>query len=516
MTIHLQTEADVVVVGGGGSGLIAAAQARRLGSSVIVLEKANVVGGTTALSVGSIMASGSRLQKRAGITDSACEHAEDLAAVCGRFGLSDNAELRQLFADHAREAVDFLEDIGVVFTSPMMQPPHRKARLHQIIPAARSYIFHLQNHCLSAGVKILTGQRARRFILEGRRVVGVEAEGTGGKVFRVMARRGVVLASGDVSGNPELLKQYAADGLQNVELMNPVCTGDGHLMAEEVGARILPRRDFGAAGLAVMRFVPPMHKNLVQRIPPNTSLARLSKWAMEVLPSAILRPFILKFVTTALGPDRGLFEHGAILVNKRGERFADELGGPNINDVTRHESKGRTEQTAPSLLLADQPQGIAYVVLDGRLAEQFSAWPHFVSTAPGVAYAYVDDYRKTRKDIFHSAPTPEALAAKLRFDTSRFVDTISATTVRSDSKKGLQKPPYFALGPVKAWILVTPVGVAVNNRLQVLDRTDEPIPGLFAAGGVGQGGFTITGHGHGLGWAFTTGLLAGRHAAQKV
>ena len=33
------------------------------------------------------------------------------------------------------------------------------------------------------------------------------------------------------------------------------------------------------------------------------------------------------------------------------------------------------------------------------MAELFSGWPHFISTAPGVAYAYVDDYRRNRKDI---------------------------------------------------------------------------------------------------------------------
>jgi succinate dehydrogenase/fumarate reductase flavoprotein subunit len=39
------------------------------------------------------------------------------------------------------------------------------------------------------------------------------------------------------------------------------------------------------------------------------------------------------------------------------------------------------------------------------------------------------------------------------------------------------------------------------------------IPGLFAAGSAGQGGLLLEGHGHHLGWAFTSGRLAGRHAA---
>jgi succinate dehydrogenase/fumarate reductase flavoprotein subunit len=39
---------------------------------------------------------------------------------------------------------------------------------------------------------------------------------------------------------------------------------------------------------------------------------------------------------------------------------------------------------------------------------------------------------------------------------------------------------------------------------------DVPIPGLYAAGGCGQGGVLLDGHGHHLAWAF----VSGRHAAR--
>jgi predicted oxidoreductase len=56
----------------------------------------------------------------------------------------------------------------------------------------------------------------------------------------------------------------------------------------------------------------------------------------------------------------------------------------------------------------------------------------------------------------------------------------------------------------------------VNERLEVLGAEGHPIPGLFAAGSTGQGGLLLKGHGHHLGWAFTSGRLAGRHAAHCV
>lgn len=62
-----QVSADLAVVGGGGSGLAAALEAAQRGLKVVVLEKAAKLGGTTALSVGSIMAAGTPAQIRAGV-----------------------------------------------------------------------------------------------------------------------------------------------------------------------------------------------------------------------------------------------------------------------------------------------------------------------------------------------------------------------------------------------------------------------------------------------------------------
>ena len=45
---------DVVVVGGGGAGLAAAIEARASGCSVVLLEKNERLGGSTAWSIGSI------------------------------------------------------------------------------------------------------------------------------------------------------------------------------------------------------------------------------------------------------------------------------------------------------------------------------------------------------------------------------------------------------------------------------------------------------------------------------
>ena len=57
----MNIECDILVVGSGAAGLTAALTAAKAGLSVIVAEKAAVIGGTTALSEGMVWIPGSRL-----------------------------------------------------------------------------------------------------------------------------------------------------------------------------------------------------------------------------------------------------------------------------------------------------------------------------------------------------------------------------------------------------------------------------------------------------------------------
>jgi fumarate reductase flavoprotein subunit len=115
------------------------------------------------------------------------------------------------------------------------------------------------------------------------------------------------------------------------------------------------------------------------------------------MPARLLRPFVMSFMTTVLQSSPELYKEGALLVNRDGKRFNDELGNPTLG-------------------LSAQPQGEAFILLDGRLKEMFSGPPHHISTAPGIAYGYVPDYRRSRKDIYHEAQSLEALAAKIGVD----------------------------------------------------------------------------------------------------
>jgi len=190
----MTTVADVIVVGGGGAGLSAAAEAARLGRSVILLEKNAGTGGTTSWSVGSVTATNTPHQRRAGIQDSPEAHFEDLALHAGALSSRDNLALRRILVDNTTDMLEWLMRLGVVFVGPMPEPPHRYPRMHNVVPNSRSFAYHLTRHCLELGVDIRTGTKTERLVQENGGVA-VEARTSGGETEIFRARGSVVLAS---------------------------------------------------------------------------------------------------------------------------------------------------------------------------------------------------------------------------------------------------------------------------------------------------------------------------------
>ena len=497
-----RTIADVIVIGGGGTGLAAASAAAELGRHVILLEKNPQLGGSTALSVGSISATCTPHQIAQGIKDSPQLHFEDMQRFSGVLIHRDNLTLTRVLAENTPAMFRWLLSTGLEFVGPFPEPPHRHLRMHNVLPNSRAFPYVLGRHCRHLGVDIRLNTRADRLMMEGARVSGVQATLPGGRKHEFMARGGVVLAGGDYSAGRELKAKYASESVARVDAVNPTSTGDGIRMAVECGAVVVNGDHMRGPG---MRFVPPAQLKLIQRLPPVKALTRTMRWAFDHLPAWLLRPFLMSFLTTSLAPSHNLFMQGAILVDCDGVRFTNE-----------------TQERDPlSAAVALRPAYKAYLIFDQNLASRFSSWPNFISSAPSVGYAYLDDYRRTRSDIVHSANTPAELAQKIGVPSHVFAKTIAdynagkatgGASVRGERPE-LTVPPYYALGPAIANIIYTDGGVKVNERLEVINAQDKIIPGLFAAGSNGQGGLLLKGHGHHLGWAFVSGRIAGRHAA---
>jgi 3-oxosteroid 1-dehydrogenase len=108
-------EVDVAVVGAGSAGLTCAVVAAAEGLSVLLLEKGDVVGGTTAVSGGGAWFPANRHTSEVGVEDSPEQALEYLRACTG-----ENAEDEILVAlvEHGPATVEFLEDRAGVFFRP--------------------------------------------------------------------------------------------------------------------------------------------------------------------------------------------------------------------------------------------------------------------------------------------------------------------------------------------------------------------------------------------------------------
>ena len=327
--------------------------------------------------------------------------------------------------------------------------------------------------------------------ISGDRVRGVVLEpAVGTERLTLHARGDVVLAAGDFTSDPALKHRFMGPREANVDAVNATATGDGQRMAEALGGTILN----GDLALGPeIRFIAPAQENFLRRLPPWRWLALGMQWALDHVPMTLLRPFMMKFLTTMLAPATALFEDGARLVNQKGERFGDERQGP-------------------SLRLPDQPGKVGWILIDAAIAHRYQAWPHFISTAPGIAYAYLDDYRRNRPDVFTEAPTLAELAQRLGMNSA----ALERSGAESEGRPALGQGPYIALGPVRSVFVHSEGGLRVDEVHRVLDQQGTPIAGLRAAGSTGQGGLLLKGHGHHLAWAFASGRRSGQLAADAA
>lgn len=498
-------ETDVIVVGGGGSGLAAAVEASGHGAAVTLLEKRPQLGGTTGIAVGSFTAARTSLQRAASVEDRASWHRQDIAGFAPYRESKNNTSLRAWLAENAADTLEWLLAMGVEFTGPHPEPPNRLPRMHNVVPNAKIYIFRLQRQAMLQGVEILAGHAATRLILdEAGRVAGVASRDSAGETTAVYARRGVVLAAGDYSSGGAVKNEFLNPETAAVEGINPHSAGDGHRLARDAGAALV---NMDVIYGPEVRFVPPPGDPFRQLLPASSSGAGSACRKLDDLGPEALQAHARQLLFTWQHPEDTLYESGALLVNRDGERFVDE---------TRN----------PAMAIPKQPGRIAYLIFDQRVARLFAGWPNFISTAPEIGYAYIHDFRRLRPDLYHEASTVADLAARIGVDSKALDVTLAhynqAVTQgvadrfgRIGSGERVDEPPYYALGPAKSWIVTTEGGVRINQAMQALDEAGKVVPGLYAAGSNGMGGLILWSHGLHIAWALTSGRHAGRSAARE-
>jgi tricarballylate dehydrogenase len=192
-----------------------------------------------------------------------------------------------------------------------------------------------------------------------------------------------------------------------------------------------------------------------------------------------------------------------IVVNRDAERFYDE--GEDFWPK-RYAIWGR--------LVAGQPGQIAYSIIDAKSIDLFmpSVFPPIV------------------------AGSIRELAAKLTLDPSTFEKTVNCfndatgggafdpaeldgcgteglTPPKSHWARPLNTPPYYGY-PLRPGVTFTYLGVAVNERAQVIMDDEKPAANIFAAGEIMAG--NILGKGYMAGFGMTIGTVFGRIAGKEA
>jgi tricarballylate dehydrogenase len=192
-----------------------------------------------------------------------------------------------------------------------------------------------------------------------------------------------------------------------------------------------------------------------------------------------------------------------VVLNNSAERFYDE--GEDFWPK-RYAIWGR--------LVAAQPDQIAYAIVDSEGVERFMPsvfTPIVDDTIEGLASQLGIDPTAAKKtiDAFNAA-CPSGPIDQMILDGKA---TTGLTPDKTNWSAPLQKPPFYGY-PLRPGITFTYMGVAVNDRAQVLMQDGKPAANLFAAGEIMAG--NVLGQGYLGGIGMTIGGVFGRIAGAEA
>lgn len=453
---------DVAIVGAGGAGMAAALKLNEEGYQVLVLEKQAFVGGATAMSSSSALAQGTRMQAEQGIEDSPEKCMIELLEV-GNY--ENDATPTWLLSKYSGAAIDWLSDeMGIQFDescgSASAEYSVGRARVH-VSHSGSGLTADMKDHLDAKDIPVMLNTRATKVVSEDGVINGVLAYDVNtGKQYKINAKA-VLLATGGYCYDDKYIDPSLKELPNSGSKAN---TGDGIEMALEYGA-VLQNMDKVAVAGHGIRIGDSAHHTQGQ-----------SKTAYK---------------TT-----------GTILVDMDGRRFANELGRhavlfPKMKEV------GRT------FMLMDKAAFDAYtescVKANFFTQEQLDQWL---------------EENGTGTTVMAHADTIEEVANIVGVNAENLVDEVKKYDgfVEQGEDTDFGRPVSVALSKEGPYYLVeqclrystTLGGVTINDKLQIVDGMNKPVAGLYAAGELVGGVFGANfPPSTGVGWALTSGMLAG-------
>ncbi|WP_330275548.1 FAD-dependent tricarballylate dehydrogenase TcuA [Lentzea sp. NBC_00516] len=474
---------DVVVVGGGNAGFCAAHAAAERGRRVVLLEKAPRAhaGGNSYYTLGStrmvhdglgdllkVLEPDERHARTEVPPYSAAEFLADLERVTGGRG---DKELAEVVAEGSRDAVRWLHALGMRFELMYERQAHEGpdgtfvfwggSHVRNVDGGPGLMSVH-QSIASRLGVEVRYGCSVTGLMTEGGSVVGVRM---GDQELRAES---VVIASGGFQANAQWRQRYLGEGWQHAKVRGtPYNTGDLIGAALEIGA------DRGGDWSTCHSV--PWDASFPENESNRALTNRLSRYGYPL----------------------------GIVVNRRGERFFDE--GADFRNYT-YAKYGK--------VILEQPGSVAFQVFDAKSRSMLAAYeydmpgiiPIVAGSVEELAVAMdvdVDGFTRTVKEFNSSIDTGRPLDPTTKDGRSAAVEPL-----KSNWASAVEEPPYYAY-PVTCGISFTFGGLRGDGDGRVLDRSGEPIPGLFACGETLGGLFSAN---YPTGAGLTAGMVIGRRA----
>ena len=483
-------EVDVVVVGTG-TASVAALPAHDAGVKVLILEKAPVFGGTTAISRGWACIPNNYVMKEAGIADSR----EKIITYIRRVteGQTDE-ELINTFVDKSPEMLEWTRDnAGLDWTRT--EGPGRFAEYYPFEGAlgggqSRSVrvggggvLMKKMKAAIDArGIEVMFETPGKRLITNGDgEVIGIIAE-SNGKEIAIKARRGVIIGTGGFEHNKEMVLHFLRGPIHCANTV-PTSTGDGHLMGMAVGADLRNMNE--CWGLPFFK--------------PNPDVFRgEADWQMY----------------------RG--KPGTVVVNKHGERIGNESANYDVSEKAFHlYDTGTFEwRNIPSFFICDSGYTSRYYLPgSGYQVGVVPEWMTVTDSLDGMAAKLGIDAAGLKRSVeSFNEYAREGVDPVWHRGESDFDIYTAGDRERGDIKNPclapLETSPYYgaALWPGTCG---TNGGLKINGNAQVINVwgkvisrlycTSNTMANLFGAGYPGGGGT--------LGPGLTFGYIAGKHVA---
>jgi fumarate reductase flavoprotein subunit len=449
--------AQLAILGGGGSGLAAAVEAGEKGAKdIIVVEKRHALGGNTALA-GGLFACESPVQAREKIIadkDVLFKRAMQWAHWSGIDPL-----ILRTFLNKSGETIRWLEDKGLKFDLIRLYPDQNPLVQHNPEGNGARLIQILSQECKDLGVSIMPNSEAKKVLRgENGTTAGVLIH-QNGKAKQIMTSR-VIIATGGFGGNRELLRKYFSYYYDGMPVSGLPLEGDGLRIAADAGAAL---EDFATMIKEGPRF-------------------DLHTWPL---------------MTFERDPS-------TMWVNKNGKRYIDESAGYHVFESVN--------------AMLRQPEKVSFALLDSRIRRRFE------EKMPELEKALKKEAERERVKI---SETWDEMAHWIGAPPSTLKDTVdqyNAFCIKGyDESFGkerryllpLQSPPYYAIRGLSV-LLDTIGGIKINERMEVLDNNNTPIPGLYAAGAATSGWESETYcselSASAFGFAINSGRIAGDNA----